>query len=81
MTKFHGGGFPREAMGIFRPNREVVVDIPTAQRGGFGASFLGGASIDVSVQIMRAEMSDPELDGRRLGDAIAEQLRLAMARA
>jgi hypothetical protein len=36
--------------------------------------------VDVSVNIMRAEMTDPELDGRRLGDAIARQLTLAMAR-
>jgi hypothetical protein len=79
--KFHGGGFPREAMVMVRPNREAIVDIPTAMRGGFGAGMLGGGSnIDVQVTIMRAEMTDPEMDGRRLGKAIGDQLKLAMAR-
>jgi hypothetical protein len=83
ITKFHGGGFPREALATVRPQREVVVDVPTAMRGGFGAGMLGGLGgtrVDVSVNILRAEMTDPELDGRRLGDAIARQLTLAMAR-
>jgi len=88
--KYHGGGIPwgmgAEAPIVIRPRREIVVDLPTAQRGGFGHSYLGalgmagGPRIDVSVQIGRAELTsvqDADEIGERIGDRIAETFAVA----
>lgn len=89
IRSFHTGGVPYESIVKVRPRREGVVDLPTAQRGGFGAGYMalagagvGGAGIGPTVHVeihMRdVKMVDPEADAevmaKKLGDLLANEI-------
>ena len=92
---FHGGGYPQTGMPMIRdegmvkvrPRREMVIDIPTAQRGGFGAATMeaagaggGGWNVEVNVNIGQAVMENIREDARDIGRLIAEEIHALIPR-
>jgi len=80
IKSFHSGGVPYEEIIKVRPRREAVIDLPSAQRGGFGASYLpaaAGAGVSVTIQTGDVHVrTDADIDriAQQLGGHILDHL-------